>query len=260
MKHIRIFIIAVSVGMMLVGCGTSTPTASNTQSHADLGVKAEWQGITFDLPTSMGKQWLGKTVAADPTNSDAPEIWLIAAHEEITFLDYPARNQYQPARILIFAVTDWQNYNPEAVKRIQALTQLLKDKPTSFGAQDAIPVLPVFNAAQVFRARIGYFNFQNGSGVRFITQYDQGPIPINNSELFYTYQGLTTDGKYYVAAFFPITYATLPADNSNASTVVGPDFQAYLDETTKTLDAASDDSFSPAIGTLDKTLQSLKVK
>lgn len=161
---------------------------------------------------------------------------------------------------MIFAVSAWQNYNPEAEKRIQALQQLLKDKPATFGAHDTIPVLPVFNAVQVFRAHVSYINFQNGSGVRFITQYDQAPIPINNAELFYAFQGLTSDGNYYVAAFFPTTLARLPADGSNAGSVIGEDFVSYLDNTIKTLEGAASDSFSPTINTLDTMIQSLKVK
>ncbi|MEO8354588.1 MAG: hypothetical protein ABI621_01610 [Chloroflexota bacterium] len=38
-------------------------------------------------------------------------------------------------------------------------------------------------------------NFQNGRGIRFLTQYAQYPAPINNHELFYHFQGLTNDGK-----------------------------------------------------------------
>jgi hypothetical protein len=260
MKRIQFLFATILAGLLMASCGTPASSATEAESGRDDTAKVEWQGVTLDLPTSIVNQWLGKTIAAEPTDSGAPENWLIAAHEEITFSSYPVMNQYQPARIMVFAVADWQNYNPEAELRINALKQLLTDKPTTFAAQDTIPVLPVFNAAQVFRAHIKYFDFQNGSGVRFITQYDQAPIPINNSGIFYTFQGLTTDGNYYVAAFFPITHASLPADFSDAPTVIGDDFLIYLDRTTQTLEAAADESFSPALNLLDETLQSLKVK
>jgi hypothetical protein len=256
----RLLCVAMLVGSLLPACGTSIPSVTQTQPGGDTNITAEWQGITLVFPSIIGNDWLGKTIAADPANADAPQNWLIAAHEELTFPSYPVKNLYQPARIMVFAVSDWQNYNPEAEKRILALKQLLKAKPTTFGAQDTIPVLPVFNAVQVFRAHVNYVDFQNGSGARFITQYDQGPIPINNSELFYAFQGITTDGNYYVAAFFPLTYAALPADASNAITVIGSDFLSYLDRTVKTLGTAVEDSFSPTLGTLDKMLNSLKVK
>ena len=74
------------------------------------------------------------------------------------------------------------------------------------------------------------------------------------------FQGLTSDGKYNVAAFFPITHPSLPADDKNAETVIGADFIAYRDATVKALNDAADSSFSPEIATFDRMLQSLKVK
>lgn len=260
MKNTHRLFVVVLLGVMLAACGTSTPGTTASQPAGDVSAHGEWQGITFDFPASLGKQWIGRTNPGDQVNSDMPATWLVAAHEEISFPGYPVSNKYMSAEILVFAVSDWRTFNPEAEKRIAALTQLLKDKPTTFGAQESIPVLPVFNAAQVFRAHVTYVSFKNGSGVRFITQYDQAPIPINNSELIYTFQALTTDGNYYVAAFFPINFASLPADASNAGAVIGADFVTYLDRTVKTLESAAEENFNVALGTLDKVLESLKVK
>ena len=44
-------------------------------------------------------------------------------------------------------------------------------------------------------SQVQYLDFKNGTGVRYLTQFDQGILPINNYELVYTYQGLTSDGK-----------------------------------------------------------------
>lgn len=44
----------------------------------------------------------------------------------------------------------------------------------------------------------------DGGGIRYLTQFGQAAGLITNPELFYTFQGLTDDGAYYVAAVFPV--------------------------------------------------------
>lgn len=240
--------------------GDVTPSITPPPVPQTGGGTAEWEDISFFFPYSLVSKWEVATVPSDPTDTGMPDTWRVATHDEFTFPDYPIANEYQPARILIFPVSAWQNYNPESEKRIPALQKLLIDRPTSFGPDEIIPVLPVFNAAQIIKTHVAYLAFQNGTGVRFVTQYDQAPMPINNKELFYTFQGLTTDGKYYVSAFFPITHPSLPADSSDAASVVGSDFVSYLSQTTQTLEGALDSSFTPDLATLDQIMQSLKVK
>lgn len=47
-----------------------------------------------------------------------------------------------------------------------------------------------------------YLNFRSGSGILFLTQYSDElkPNPASNEELTLDFQGLTKDGRYYVAA------------------------------------------------------------
>ena len=237
-----------------------SPTASGPTATPPTGVgQADYENISFLFAYSISDKWEVKTIPSDPTGGGV-DAWRVATHYEFTFPAYPVSDQYQAARIMIFPVSAWgNNYNPEAEKRIPALQKLLQDKPTTFGDNEEIPVLPVFNAKQVFRAHVAYLDFKNGSGVRFITQYDQAPIPINNGELFYTFQGLTSDGQYNVAAIFPISHPSLPADGSN-NAVVGSDFLTYLSTTVQSLEAQKDGSFTPDLSTLDLMMQSLQVK
>jgi hypothetical protein len=90
---------------------------------------------------------------------------------------------------------------------------------------DAIPFLPLLNAAQDLQAQVTYLDFDGGSGVRFITHYGQEPRPYVNDELLYTFQGLSADGRYYVSVTFPINAAILPASFSDSP--VTDDFEAF---------------------------------
>ena len=84
---------------------------------------------------------------------------------------------------------------------------------------------------------------------------------MNNQELFYTLQGLTKDGAYYVAGFFPVTSAALPGDAFVADyDTFNRDFGKYLTKTTATLDELSAADFSPDLELLDAVISSLVVE
>ena len=78
-----------------------------------------------------------------------------------------------------------------------------------------LPYLPLYNAGQVMHAQVKFLDFQSGSGVRYLTQFDQALLPINNDELLYTYQGLTSDGRFYVAAVLPVKAGPAPQNLGN---------------------------------------------
>jgi hypothetical protein len=144
-------------------------------------------------------------------------------------------------------------------RRVSDLRQLLVDKPVD---PQAIPFLPLFPAGQMLRAQVAYVDFQNGAGVRFLTQYAQAYLPINNYELFYTFQGLTDDGGTYVAAILPASHPALPADQAayegDLDTLV-QNFDPYIAEIAQLLDAQDVSSFTPDLSRLDAMIRSLDV-
>ena len=126
-----------------------------------------------------------------------------------------------------------------------------------------MPFLPLFNAQQVIHSNVQYLDFLDGQGLRYLTEFDQAYIPINNYELIYTYQGLTGDGKYYVAAVLPLNHPTLPADESvtgNEPPEFSSDFPAYLANVVETLNPQAANTFTPDLTQLDAMMSSLEIK
>ena len=100
--------------------------------------------------------------------------------------------------------------------------------------------------------------------MRFLTQYGQAANPINNHDLFYTFQGLTHDSRYYVVAILPASNPILPADGS---TIPGDDYGAFADDFANyvtdiemQLSAQAASSFAPDLVLLDEMIQSLKAE
>jgi hypothetical protein len=115
----------------------------------------------------------------------------------------------------------------------------------------------------VFASNIQAVSFQNGSGIRFVTEYGQYPAPVNNHELFYHFQGFSNDGEYYIVAIFPITASGLGENSEPESAVAiggvaypdmgdsSDDWKAYYTAAANLLDATSPESFTPSLSELD---------
>ena len=226
-------------------------------------------GITFYLDNQIATAWNYVIVPADEytqedVNNGAPIDWLLPSHYRFCFAaceSFYGSGPNQETRMYVFPVANFVDYNTVGPQRIADLTKMLHDKPQTF--PDEIPVLPVFNSAQVFRAQTQYITFQNGEGIRFITNYAQAPIPILSGGIYYTFQGLTYDGKYYISLFVRLSQSDLPA---NYDEVVGGDDQAffngfdgYLSTTVQALNAADGSTFTPTLDQVDTLVNSLTV-
>jgi hypothetical protein len=224
----------------------------------------EFQGVQFEFNSSLAESVWPEIAAALPAQEGAPEWGGRPEHIRFTFASegkpdaFPVRGAGlgNEPQIFIYPVQEFSTTSQLAKGQIEALQALLKDRPRA--PENAIPLLPLINAAQVFHAQVQYLDFQSGSGVRFITQYSQEVVGrLTNQNIFYTFQGLTRDGKYYVAAFFPITASGL------SDALVQEDWsaaQAHLAEDIRHLNSLSSRDYKPDLEVLDSLIESLLVQ
>lgn len=218
------------------------------------GIQFEQGGLaTAVLPTLVPEQITG---------NDGPFWDTYPAYYQFDFEGYPLEETFHTPRLTIYPAPAYAGLNLAAREKIEALTTLLADPATGL-AQDTLPFIPLFNAAQVFHSQAEIVEFGNGRGVRYLTAYAQSIFPLSNQELFYTFQGLTDDGAYYISAIFPISSAILPNTPPNLTTEeweeLGENYMEYLEETTAVLDALTADEFLPTLSSLDQLIQSLEV-
>ena len=138
-------------------------------------------------------------------------------------------------------------------------------------SNEQLPVLPFLNEIQTFAAKIQVMPFQNGQGVRFLTEYGQSATSANNQDLFYQFQGLTDDGMDYITAVLPITSTDLSESNDPAAAVPmggvdfptmgdpNADWEGYYTAVTELLNATPLENFYPAIDQLDALIKSIQV-
>lgn len=252
------------------------PPAAPTAAPLN-GIEMNLGGIYMVLPPCMAANATGTLVPAAPYDEINGPMEYYPENRKIAFLGYPLSGGFFEANgsdhggLTIYPIADFVAMNQAAISPIVTNMQiLLADKPA---APQSIPFLPVFTAAQVFKAQVKYLDFQNGQGVRFLTEYAQYYAPVNNDDLFYAYQGITADGKYWVSAILPINAAYLqaaydsvnvpdggiPAPALNDNPNYSAEMDAYYPLMLNLLNTTPDASFTPGLDCLDQYIQSLQI-
>ncbi len=276
MKLFSTFIPTLVVsGLFLAGCSApavnvqgssaaseSTPVATLASQPAPTqpvpaqpaAKTVNFNGVRFAYAPALAQSVETTVVPSKAHASDGPYWDANPQFTQIKFGGYILPKTFHEPRLEVYPTGDFRDLAAPAGDEIDALQKYLESQTLSAGGR--MPFLPLFNAAQGFHASVKNVDFKNGSGVRYLTQYDQGPMPINNHELFYTYQGLTRDGAYYVSVILPVSNSILPADEKDP---VEGDYIAYRTATVNQLEAQPESSFSPDLTSLDALIESLEI-
>jgi hypothetical protein len=267
----RTFFAFCMIALILTSCNIPAPATSTPQFETPIivptnttssGGVVTFNNVSFIVPLGVAKDAKAETVAAVTDINNSPWWQVAPEHLKFSLTDYQLQDKFLQPQISVYPAEEYAKLNSNAADQIQKLKAIIAGAPLT---KDAMPNW-VMNAAQLLAAKMQVINFQNGRGVRFLTQYDQYPAIINNHELFYHFQGLTHDGKYYVVATLPVTSSILPEDEQPESPVPaggvsaarGTD-DAYYEAVTKALDAMYEDSFNPSLFQLDALIESITV-
>jgi hypothetical protein len=221
-----------------------------------------FRGASFSYDPSLAGYVNADLVPAVTGEEEA--YWMLAPeHLEFSFVDYALDDTFHEPVIYIYPVEAYIALSESAAGVIDDMRALLAEKPAH--PEGSIPTLPVWNAGQFMHAAVRYMDFENGSGVRFLSQYGQAVWPVNNQDLFYTFQGLTADGAYYVAAVLPVSHPSLPATGDEVAEMqdyetFSENFRSYLAEVETDLSAQDPASFFPALLLLDDLVASIRVE
>jgi hypothetical protein len=248
----------------------SVPSPVSPTASLPGGIPASSAGVTMVIPSGLASGDLPENVAAVNDQSGAP--WEVApAYLRFTLQGYALQGKFFQPQIEVYPAKDYADLGTGAAISIQRLQAILAS-PSAALSNDTLPRLPWANADQMIGAQAKIIGFNRGNGVRVLAEYAQYDAPINNHELFYHFEGLTTDGKSYIVATLPINAAFLAADSNPTSPVPadgirfpGTDvtdpavWRNYYQAVTAKLNATSPDAFQPTLTSLDALIQSLQV-
>jgi len=236
---------------------TEVPVTQDAGQLTPEGTPVNTAEVSFFIPNGIANDATSVTTNdieypyTPPTDGDMPQ------HAKLTLNLYALNGTtYQP-QIMIFRSTEYAQYSELTAGIITAMQSLQY--------VDGQPLPESLNGA-MFTAQVHAINFQNGHGLRFLTQVSQALLPVNNQDMFYYFQGITNDGQYYVQATLPINAPFLPA-NYNIDTPLPADgvpfnmddFGEYIAAVTQKLNATDTFSYTPYLDALDSMMESLQV-
>jgi len=218
-----------------------------------------YEGIGFSFGPNIAQNVTPATLQGQNLGEESMPSETYPTHFQFTFDSYAVGEHFHTPKILIYPVADYQAISPYAADIIDNLKQTLITQPGGGPISD-LPFLPMWNAAQIFSARVSYFDFQNGSGVRYLTMYGQALWPVNNQSLFYTYQGITNDNRYYICAVLPITHTGLPFEGQVDDFIAfDENWDSYIADTLAWLESQAPNSFFPSMEQLDAMMASFEI-
>lgn len=247
--------------------GEFQPTTVPQPPTSD-GTTVTFSPLTVTIPQSIAS---GASMSNFPRvdGEDVPWWEKTPGHLQVSLADYYLLQgkTHQPA-IYVYRALPYAELLPAAFESIHRLNNYLY-APSNVPALDQLPGLPIFNAQIQLAAHIQQESFQNGSGIRYITQYAQYPAPVNNADLFYNFIGITSDGEWYVVAIFPLTSPVL-AETSDAAAPLpergvaypadpAANMDAYYIAITDLLNAQLPNNFTPQLDELDRLIRSMQI-
>jgi hypothetical protein len=275
----RLFLFALILAALMIACNlpgqeTAVPTSNPPPAPTDtaelpptptvaltptIGTNETCGPISFYRDPALASSILCETIPA----ANGPDPWaMYPEHTKATFQGYMLADRFHTPRITVYPLPAFLALTPDLSTRVNELNALISGGPLG---PSALPLLePGFNAAQEFHAKYQLLNFSGGSGIRFITQYAQFYAPINNHDMFYTFQGITAGGQYWISVVLPISHPTLPANADNPPGGMsweefGNQFTTYIANLTPQLDSQPDASYIPSIALLDALIASITV-
>ncbi len=243
----------------LIPFGPATQAAPTT-APTPSGLPVNFGNVSLVIPSGLASGASFSTSVdveypyINPSFGDMPE------HTVIELNGFSLQGKIP--RILVFQADQFAQYTESTQKIIAALQALPAQSNTDVPA----------DLSTTFFAQTKFLSSSNFYGIRYLTEVLDGYSPINNEDIFYYYQGLSMDRKYYIEALIPIN-STFLAPDSNPDSAVPVDgipfsvnsmgdvtaIQNYYNAVKDKLNTADPSAFTPSLGLLDELIQSIHI-
>jgi hypothetical protein len=248
---------------LTIGAG---PAVAQDATH-----NVAFDGVAFSFDEVLGSGTSITQVPGQPSDAEQPFEPDVA---HLAFTLYGPRDEgarvprvgVAPSVVRFYRTADLTG--TQSAQQLDELTSLLAERPdlaaymevTDDGSGDSLPFVPVIPAAQVIRARAQYVDTAQVTGVAYVTVLRQDISPFASSDFWYTFQGLSTDGSWYVSADFVVDASMFPEEVTvkDANRIAdATHYPAYLKDSIQALNEAAPNAFAPPLTTIDALVQSI---
>lgn len=277
-KELRTLCFILGVMIVLAGCGQMGNATPDMQAvNTETSLPTQEPGVDEMVETTLGPNFVTdaasliydpaicsdlQTVTFDEVSESADTaFWEV--HPSYTAITCSMVGDPQKQGILaVYPLARFKELSGSTAGQIDELTRILAEQP-DLGSLDDLPFLPIPNAEQVFHAQEEYLVLPNARGIRYLTQHSQGLTAVANDNLYYTFQGISSDGKFIISAQFPVGHPDLPDEglvSVDEMQAFVDDYAGYLSSTKSSLSMQPQESFIPDLGLLDEMLKTLIIK
>ena len=237
---------------------TAIPEVTVVPIYTGEFITIESYGLVFNLPVEVAVSAEVTAVLPDDPNQGWPEL-AMPARRMVSFTGYSIQDHFHTPVIYVYALDKLLQGGTYGATMGATLQGLLADPEFDLQAEGSLPFLPPFNAGQVFHVLEQRIDSEHGSGIRYLTLYSQALVGVDNYDIFYTYQGISADGRYYIAAVLPINSTLLSDDQLTQAELetIAIDYEAYITSMTDTLREDNGASLTPTLAALDAMMMSL---
>lgn len=234
------------------------PVATENPPYAGEFIVVESYGLVIKLPVEVAQSAEVTSVPPDDPNQGWSEFAL-PARRMVSFSGYAIPDHFHTPVIYVYAFHELVQGGAFGSTMAATLQGLLTDPEFDLQAEGSLPFLPPFNAAQIFHVLEKRLDSDHNSGIRYLTIYSQALVGVDDYDIFYTYQGLSADGQYYIAAVLPINSSLLSDDQLTQTELetIAIDYEAYLTSMTDMLREDNGASLTPTLAALDAMMMSL---
>ena len=141
-------------------------------------------------------------------------------------------------QVTLYLLDDLMKTSFTLLNPVMNLRDLLENIRGGYTTLDSVttpvPLLPMQVKEQTAAALPQIIDFESGSGLRTVVAYSD-PISsgMGSTELYYSWQGVSTDNNYYISAIFPLVNNNLngkPVSAADWQNIPASDFQPSLDQ------------------------------
>ena len=233
--------------------------------------RVAFDGIAFAF---SGHVATGVQIEAVEAGTNVSPFMIQAAvspsHTLFTFVDYiPSdaeeidRENLRAPVIRVYEMADLSDFELNGVTyadEAAALTDLLERRP-DLTAEGSLPFLPLIPGIQTLNARPRYVENDSVHGIAYLTHRADRAGIVLEGRVFYTFQGFSKDGRYYIAAWLSVDSGVLPVVfNAKADfDAIMENYDLYKEARITALTWQEADAFYPPLADLDALFDSFTI-
>jgi hypothetical protein len=295
-NKLYIFLFVVCSGSIFLSCEnfadsksiSSQEDVSNKQRLKEQSKEKQfsYSGVSFWYDQSLAGEIAVKDTAGmspcDPNfRPDACEPMNLSLQFAGHYADQHSDSSFHP-EIIVYPIAEYiklfqgsEDYSDVLDEKFQNLKTTISKQPSVIKGE--YPFIPFVDATQILHSHLSYLSFKDGKGIGFVTQFNSSdPILVNNKNIVYVFQGITSNGKYLISATFPLKSSLLP-DGQHVESHKGyiipenffkrenlslneENYKNYILSVEQELNSATDEQFTPNLAEIKKMLSSIEIK